>query len=404
MNDIATKRITLIGMGEEGIDSLPVAALAALEEAEMIFGSERLLSHIPPGKPMRAWPSPFSALIDEIRATAPARVAILATGDPSHYGVGNQLARAFADELQILPGPSAFSLAAARLAWPLQEVECLSFHGRPAAAIEPFIQPCQRIIALTAGDATIHEIAERLTKRGYGPSELTVLENMGGDFEKCSNFTAQAIQETRFSALSTLAIECLPEPGAKLLPRTPGLPDDAFKHDGQLTKREVRAATLSALMPVPGALLWDCGAGCGSVAIEWMRVHPRNRAIAFEQSEDRLAMIAQNADFLGTPSLDIVPGSLPGSLAEQPRPDAIFIGGAVSDEVLFTICWESLLPGGRLVANAVTLEGEAALINRHAQLGGDIVRIDIAHLEAVGRLRGMRPRMSVLQWRIVKPW
>ena len=402
MNEPA--RITLIGMGEEGIDSLPVAALAALEEAEIIFGSERLLGHIPPGKITHAWPSPFSALIEEIKNSSPARVAILATGDPSHFGVGNALVRALGKELRILPSPSAFSLAAARMGWPLQDVECLSFHGRPTAALIPFVQPCQRILALTAGDGSIREMAERLTIHGYGASELTVLENMGGDFEKSLSFTAQAIPEIQFSALSTLAIECLPVKGAKLLPRTPGLPDDAFHHDGQLTKREVRAATISSLMPVPGALLWDCGAGCGSVAIEWMRAHPRNRAIAFEKDETRLAMIARNADFLGTPHLAIIPGSLPGSLSEQPRPDAIFLGGAVSDDVLFTICWDALQPGGRLVANAVTLEGEAALINRHAQLGGDLVRIDIAHLEAVGRLRGMRPRMSVLQWRVIKPW
>ena len=397
-------RITLIGMGEDGLAGLPAATQSIITQAGILIGSERLLAMIPGTQTRHAWPSPFSALTDLIKASAPAKVAILATGDPLHFGVGNQLSLAFPGELKIIPHPSAFSLAAARLGWPLQEVECISLHGRAAANLEPFVQPCQRILALTAGDATIREVATRLTTRGYGPSELTVLEHMGGPLEKSVSFLAQATPETPFSALSTLAIECLPAPGARLAPRVPGLPDDAYVHDGQLTKREVRAVTLAALGPVPGALLWDVGAGCGSVAIEWMRTNFRNRAHAFEQDETRLKMIAENASNLGTPSLHIIPGKLPATLQNQPRPDAVFLGGAVSDDAIFRQCWEALHPGGRLVANSVTLEGDAANIARHAEFGGDLVRMDISHVEPVGRLRGMRPRMSVLQWRAVNPW
>jgi precorrin-6B C5,15-methyltransferase / cobalt-precorrin-6B C5,C15-methyltransferase len=396
--------ITLIGMGEDGLNGLPATTQHLIAQAEILIGSERLLAMVPGTQTRHAWPSPFSALVDVIKSSAPARVVILATGDPLHFGVGNQLALAFTNALKIIPHPSAFSLAAARLGWPLQEVECLSLHGRAPASLEPFVQPCQRILALTAGDATIREVASRLTTRGYGISELTVLEHMGGPLEKSVSFTAQAIPETQFSALSTLAIECLPAPGARLAPRVPGLPDDAFIHDGQLTKREVRAVTLAALGPVPGALLWDVGAGCGSVAIEWMRINIRNRAIAFEQDEQRLKMIAENASNLGTPALTIIPGKLPATLHNQPRPDAVFLGGAVSDDTIFRTSWEALHPGGRMVANSVTLEGDAANIARHAEFGGDLVRIDISHVEPVGRLRGMRPRMSVLQWRAVKPW
>jgi precorrin-6Y C5,15-methyltransferase (decarboxylating) len=397
-------RLTLIGMGEDGLDGLPATTQHLIAQAEILIGSERLLALIPGTQTRHAWPSPFSALVDVIKTSTPARVVILATGDPLHFGVGNQLSLAFPTELKIIPHPSAFSLAAARLGWPLQEVECVSLHGRAAANLEPFVQPCQRIIALTAGDATIREVASRLTTRGYGISELTVLEHMGGPLEKSMSFTAQAIPETQFSALSTLAVECLPTPGARLAARVPGLPDDAFVHDGQLTKREVRAVTLSALAPVPGALLWDVGAGCGSVAIEWMRTHIRNRAIAFEHDETRLKMITENASNLGTPSLQIIPGNLPTTLNDQPRPDAVFLGGAVSKDEIFRQCWQALHPGGRLVANSVTLEGDAANIARHAEFGGDLVRIDISHVEPVGRMRGMRPRMSVLQWRVVKPW
>lgn len=397
-------RITLIGMGEDGLDGLPATTQTLIAQAELLIGSERLLAKIPGPQTRHAWPSPFSALVDVIKASAPARVVILATGDPLHFGVGNQLSLAFPGELKVIPHPSAFSLTAARLGWPLQEVECVSLHGRGPASLQPFVQPCQRILALTAGDSTIREVAARLSARGYGPSELTVLEHMGGPLEKSMSFTAQAIPETQFSALSTLAIECLPAPGARLAPRVPGLPDDAYIHDGQLTKSEVRAVTLSTLGPVPGALLWDVGAGCGSVAIEWMRTNIRNRAIAFEQDEQRLKMIAENASNLGTPALTIIAGKLPATLQNQPRPDAVFLGGAVSDESIFRQCWAALHPGGRLVANSVTLEGDTANITRHAEFGGELVRIDISHVEPVGRLRGMRPRMSVLQWRAVKPW
>jgi precorrin-6Y C5,15-methyltransferase (decarboxylating) len=228
---------------------------------------------------------------------------------------------------------------------------------------------------------------------------------MNGKSERVTRFVANdAEHQQPFADFQTLAIECRAGPDAIILPRIPGLPDSAFRHDGQLTKREVRAATLAALMPSPHRLLWDIGAGCGSIAIEWMRAARNARAIAFEQVPERLAMISANAEALGTPSLSIVPGPAPASLADQPSPDAVFIGGGVSDEAIFAAAWRQLTPGGMLVANTVTLEGNARLSALQQSHGGDLVGIDIAYLEQLGTRRGLRPRMPVLQWRVRKPW
>lgn len=396
--------LTIVGMGEDGLEGLGPAARRALDQAEVLIGSERLLSLLPEdGRTRACWPSPFDAraALEPHRAR---RVVVLATGDPMHYGAGRALLAACTErEVAVLPHLSAFALAAARLGWSLQEVETVSLHGRAASLIEPLIAPGVRILALTEGDATVREVAARLARRGCGRSALHVLERMGGSLERRSDFSADAVPAAPFAALSTLGVECVADAGAPLLPRVPGLPDSAFRHDGLITKREVRAATLAALAPYPDALLWDVGAGCGSVGIEWMRVARGARAIAFERDPDRLAMIAENADRLGTPSLDIEAGAVPETLAGAPTPDAVFIGGAVGDPEVFAAAWAALRPGGRLVANAVTLEGEAHIVRLHKRHGGDLVRIDISHAEPVGPYRAMRPRLPVLQWRTEKP-
>lgn len=396
--------LTIVGVGDDGIAGLSPATRALLEAAEIIVGSERLLSHLSKETARRyPWTSPLSAMISKIADWRGRRVVVLATGDPMHFGVGVTLLKHFSpDEAVIIPTLSAFTLAAARLGWPLQEVETLSLHGRPAALVQPHIQPGARLLALTEGGETVRSVAEILRKRGYGPSKLTVLEHMGGETERKTVFTADQEVPDDIAAFCTLAIECTAIPAAPVLPRVPGLPDDAFVHDGQLTKRDVRAVTVAALGPVPGAVLWDLGAGCGSVGIEWMRAARGARAVAFERKAERIAMMAENAAALGTPDLEIVEGDLPATLEGRSAPGALFIGGAVSNRAVFQAAWSALGAGGRCVANAVTLEGEAALIERYDAYGGELVRISVSEATPVGRLHAMRPRMSMLQWRATK--
>ena len=397
------RSLTLIGMGEDGIDGLSAAARTLIAEADIIVGSGRLLGMLPPlSAALYNWPSPFDPMIDRIRSWSDKRVVILATGDPMNYGVGALLAPRLKQDLRIIPTPSAFSLAAARMGWSLPEVEMISIHGRDASLLEPLIYPHARILALTEGDESIRAAADRLKARKYADSRMTVMEHMGGPMERQLAFTAAEPPLQPFSDLSTLAIECIAGEHAVLLPRVPGLSDEAFAHDGQLTKREVRAITLAGLAPVPGALLWDIGAGCGSIAIEWMRAARGARAIAFEPNEKRCELIAANARCLGTPDLDIVAAPAPAAFDGRPAPDAVFLGGAVSDKDIAERVWQALKPQGRFVANAVTLEGEAAISDYQSRHGGEIIRIQIARSAPLGGKRAFRPHIEVTQWRAIK--
>lgn len=400
-----TRWLSIVGLGLSGRDGLTSQALAALDSAEIVFGSPRQLdlAEIPESR-RRTWPSVFSEGLEQVANERGRQVAVLATGDPMHFGAGASLMRHVgADEVTVYPQPSAFSLAAARLGWPLRDCACLSAHGRPLSAILPYVQPGARMLILSENTVTPVRIAAMLDARGFGPSRVTVLERLGGSDERIVEFAADETLDAHFDAFAVIAVDCALKPGADLLPAIPGLPDEAFIHDGQLTKREVRAVTLAALAPYPGALLWDIGAGCGSVAIEWLRACPQARAVAFEKSTGRLQRIAENADRLGTPALDVVAGDLPGTLEGRAAPDAIFHGGAISSEKVFEAAWTALRPGGRFVSNAVTLEGEAALVDRHGWLGGELVRIEVSHAEKIGPWRGMRPKMAVMQWRAEKP-
>lgn len=398
--------LTIVGMGEDGWDGLSARARRAIEQAEAVVGSSRLLAMLPGIAGERhEWPQPFSAVVNRIKPLQGQATVVLATGDPMNYGVARKLMEFIPfTEMEIVPHLSAFSLAAARMGWSLPDCDTLTLHGRDVAHLEPFIQPGARLIALTADATTVAQVAGRLAARGFGESEVTVLENMGGPRERMSSFIAGSPPGHGYSDLNTLAIRCVAGPDAKIHSRLAGLPDEAFQHDGKLTKREVRAATLAALSPAPDQLLWDIGAGCGSVAIEWMRAARGAAAIAFEHDAARLAMIAANADALGTPRLRIVAGEAPGSLANQPPPDAVFIGGGLTAPGVFETAWAALRPGCALVANAVTLEGESQVYELHARHGGDIVRMEISHLTPVGGLRALRPRMAVTQWRVNKPW
>ncbi len=400
-----TKWLTIIGVGGDGIADIAPATRALLASAEFIVGSERVLAALDGlAAERRAWKAPLADMIETILSWRGRRVAVLASGDPMHYGIGATIVRHLPPaEMTVIPSPSAFSLAAARLGWPLQDVEMISLHGRPVDLVVPLIQPRAKILALTSGAHTVHEVARRLVARGFGSSRLVVLEHMAGAEERIVETIAAGGGAQSFAEFNTLAIECIAEQGERILPRVPGLPDDAFAHDGQITKREMRAATLAALAPTPGALLWDVGAGCGSVAIEWMRAARGARAIAFEHNAGRLRLIAENALALGTPELETVAGDVPASLAGRPGPDAVFHGGAVSDSDVFGVCWAALATGGRLVANAVTLEGEAALIERYRLHGGELLRIEVAQVTTVGQRHVFRPRLPITQWRMSKP-
>lgn len=397
--------LSIIGMGEDGYDGLSARAKLLVEQADVFIGAERLLALTPRTSATREeWPQPFSAVVTQIKRLRGRKTVLLATGDPSNYGVARKVLEFIpAGEVEIVPHISAFSLAAARLGWSLPDCDTLTLHGRPAAQLEAFIQPGVRLIALTENGATIAEVARRLVARRFGQSRVTVLENMGGLHERQSSFIAEDYKGSPFSDLNTIGIECIADAGAAILPRVPGLPDDAYFHDGQLTKREVRAATLSALAPTPDALLWDVGAGCGSIAIEWMRSARGARAIAIERDENRLNMLAENADRLGAPRIRIVRGEAPAALGGLEKPDAIFIGGGMGDPGVFESCWEALKSAGRMVGNVVTLEGELHAIDLQEKYGGDLVRIDVSVLSKVGKLRALKPRMSVLQWRAIKP-
>lgn len=400
------KWLTIAGMGEDGWDGLPARARHAIETAEVIVGSARLLGFLPKTTAeIHEWPQPFAAVVDRITPLRGRRTVVLATGDPLNYGVARKLMEFIPfDEMEIVPHLSAFTLAAARMGWSLPDCDTLTLHGREAAHIEPFIQPDVRLLILTADASTITEVARRLVARGFGRSEIHVLENMGGERERRSSFLADSLSGESYSALNTLAVRCVAAPEARVFSRLAGLPDEAFVHDGQLTKREVRAATLAALAPTPEKLLWDVGAGCGSVSIEWMRAARGCTAIAFENNAERVAMIAANADALGAPRLKVVRGDAPSTYEGQPKPDAVFIGGGIWIPGVFEQSWAALKPGGAMVANVVTIEGELHLYDLQEKHGGDIVRLDISTLTHVGRLRALRPRMAVTQWRASKPW
>ncbi len=399
-----TPWLSIVGLGEDGLPGLAPAARALLDNAEVLIGGTRHLDMVPDdGRERLTWPSPLGAIVEEIARRRGQRVCVLATGDPMHYGIGVTLAKAVPmDEMVIIPAPSAFSLACARLGWTLSEVEPLTLHGRPLALLHPAIQPGARLLLLSNDAATPDQVAELLRARGYGPSRMVVLEHMGGAKERRLDATAEAWQPGRVADFNTIAVDCRAGPDAALLPRTPGLPDEAFRHDGQMTKREMRAVTLSALQPVPGQLLWDLGAGSGSIAIEWMRSHPCCRAIAVERYAGRIALIAGNAAALGTPGLEIVEGEAPGALDGLEAPDAAFIGGGLRADGNFETCWDRLKPGGRLVANAVTVEGEQALARWRAELGGELIRIAVSRAGAIGPYTGWRPLMPVTQLRAVK--
>ena len=396
--------LTVVGIGEDGFKGLGRNARHALLRASRIIGGQRQLDLLPMcirGE-RQLWPSPFS--LEPVLARRGEPVCVLASGDPMFYGVGASLARQVAaQELLILPAPSSVSLAAARLGWPLQDVVTLSVVARPLAALNAHLASGVRLLVLSNDGRSPALIASLLAESGFGPSRLSVFEHLGGAQEQRIDGLAQAWQHTCVADLNLVAIDCVADATAPRLSRLAGLPDSAFQHDGQLTKRDVRAMTLARLAPMPGELLWDVGAGSGSIGIEWMRAHPSCRALAIEADEGRQTLIEHNRDALGVPGLQLIRGKAPDALQGLEAPDAIFIGGGVTREGVFEACWQQLKPGGRLVANAVTLQSELALAHWREQHGGDLTRIHVAQAQPLGAFDTWRQALPITLLELVKP-
>ncbi|MFF5723463.1 precorrin-6y C5,15-methyltransferase (decarboxylating) subunit CbiE [[Kitasatospora] papulosa] len=398
--------VSVVGIGADGWAGLSETARAVLLDAEVLIGGERQLGLLPPecGGLRVPWPSPLRPAVHPLLAAhAGSRTAVLASGDPMFYGIGRALTEELgADALRVLPHPSSVSYACARLGWPVEDTETVTLVGRPTDRLTRALHDGRRLLVLSADATTPAAVAALLRDRGFGPSRMRVLEQLGSAAEDCLDGTADAWEHPPGDPLNVIAVDCRSIPGALRLGAVPGLPDKAYEHDGQLTKRHVRAATLGVLAPAPGELLWDVGGGSGSIAAEWMRAHPSCRAVTVERDPERARRIARNADRLGVPGLRVVTGRAPAALAGLPVPDAVFIGGGLTAPGLLDTCWEALLPGGRLVANTVTLESEALLAEWYKRLGGELVRLAVAHAVPVGTFTGWRQAMPVTQWSVQK--
>jgi precorrin-6Y C5,15-methyltransferase (decarboxylating) len=402
----AQRWLTVIGIGEDGPAGLGEDAKLLIQSAPLVFGGARhieLTASLIRGE-THVWLSPIERSIDRIVAERGNPVVVLASGDPFFFGVGVTLARRVpASEMTVIPAPSSFSLAASRLGWALQDTAIVSLHGRPIDLIRPDLHPGRKILALTSDEQGPAALATLLCQNGFGGSKISVLEALGGRQERISTHSADAFPDIAIHALNICGIDVVARQAARILPLGAGLDDALFEHDGQITKREVRAVTLSSLAPRRGELMWDVGAGSGSIGIEWMLSDPSMRAIAIEASNERAARIARNTLAFGTPGLVIVEGNAPGALAGLPEPDAIFIGGGGSDAGVIEACVSALKQGGRLVANAVTVEMELVLLTEQARRGGSLIRLNIARAAPVGTMTGWRAAMPVTQWLWVKP-
>lgn len=396
--------ISIVGIGEDGLAGVPPAGRALIDGAQVLVGGKRHLAMVPDDHAAErlSWRAPLTDTVADIEARRGKAVCVLATGDPMSYGIGVTLGRVFGpDALTVLPAPGAFSLAAARMGWPLEDVTRLTLHGRPLSLLAAHLEPGARLLILSENGRTPAEVAGLLTAEGYGDSIVSVHEHMGGEAERSLADAARDWTAEPMADLNTIAVDCVADAGARILSKAPGLPDDAFHHDGQMTKREIRATTLSKLMPRRGALLWDVGAGCGSVAIEWTRLG--GRAVAIERDRTRCRMITRNAAALGAPTIDLIEGPAPEAFGEiDEAPDAIFLGGGLSVEGLAEQAWTRLKSGGVFVANAVTMESETRLAQLHAEWGGELARIAVSRLEKVGPYHGWRPLMPVTQYVVRK--
>ncbi len=398
--------ITVVGIGEDGLEGLAPAIRTLVETCDVLVGGERHHDKFPEVAGERlTWQDGFGPAQDEIEKRRGKRIVVLASGDPMYYGVGSTLARRFgAAALTVYPVPGAFSLAAARMGWSIPDSQLLTVHGRPLEVLALHLNPGARLLVLSRDGGTPAEACALMTEKGYGESRISVLEHLGGDRENRIDGIVGEWSKDRVAELNTLAIECSAGKNADVLSRVPGLPDEAFEHDGQLTKREVRAATLAALQPLPGQLLWDVGSGSGSIAIEWLRLGAERKAVAFESNSDRVVRIARNASNLGAPTLKIIAGEFPAEGGDvRPAPDAVFVGGGVSEPGVMGASWAALRSGGRMVVNAVTLEAEQTVLDFQRKHGGELVRIGIERMAPVGRKTAFKPLLRVTQYSGIKP-
>ncbi len=397
--------LTIVGLGEDGLDGLSPAAVSAIAQAGFIVGGRRHLDLVKANPAISlAWPTPLKDAFPAILAHRDRPVVVLASGDPFFFGVGSLLAEIVAPhEMTVLPAPSSFALAAARLGWPGQDVVRISVHGRMLERILPHVQFGARLFVLSWDGTTPAKLAALLASRGFGHSRLTVLEAMGGPRERHRSALADAFEIADIDPLNLIAVEVEGGADARVIPFTPGLPDDWFEHDGQISKREVRALTVAALRPTRGETLWDVGAGSGSVAIEWMLSDPSLHAFAIEENETRAARITRNALSFGVPDLKVIEEKAPAGLGGLPDPDAIFIGGGSGDPGVVQACLDRLQSGGRLVINAVTIETTAEVFALQARLGGELTQIAISRLDRIGGFHALRPALPVIQWTWVKP-
>jgi precorrin-6Y C5,15-methyltransferase (decarboxylating) len=388
--------LTIIGIGEDGLAGLSEASRKALAGAETIFGGERHLALADVGGSGRTWPVPFDA---EIVLSCRGRpTAVLASGDPFWHGVGASLAEKLgSDEWIAYPAPSTFSLVAARLGWRLESVACVGLHAAPFERLVPHLARDARIICLMRDATVVGDLAKWLTDRGWGPSLLWTLAALGGPRESIDQHRADLFADDLAEKLVAVAVLAR---GTQGIPRSSGLPDDLFIHDGQITKRPVRALALSALAPRPGERLWDIGAGSGSVSVEWALYG--GTATALEAREDRAGNIRSNAAAFGlSHRITVITGTAPEALAALEAPDAVFIGGGL-DIAMFDAIWSRIASGARLVAHSVTLETEALLGELHRRHGGELMRVEIAHAAPLGRYRSWEAARPVVQWSAVR--
>lgn len=401
-----TTQLTLVGIGAEGWSGLGAPAQTALERADTVIGARRQLDLVSPlvGARRVQWPSPLlPALAAMLEEHGGRYLVVLASGDPMFFGIGRAIIeRLGADAVTVLPQPSSASLACARLGWPVEDVPVVSLVGRPLAALRIDVHDGRRLLVLSADASTPSEVSAALRQWGFGASDMTVLEQLGSPAERRLAGTADTWEHPPGDPLNVLALEFASDGTGRRLVLTSGLDDAVYEHDGQLTKREVRAITLAVLGPSPGELLWDVGGGAGSIGIEWMRAHRSCRALCVESDPVRARRIGINAEALGVPSLQVVEGRAPAALGGLPTPDAVFVGGGMTAEGMLEGCWEALRAGGRLVANTVTVESEAILAQWHSAVGGELLRIAVSRGRPVGRFTGWYPGMTVTQWSVTK--
>ncbi|MGL4305166.1 MAG: precorrin-6y C5,15-methyltransferase (decarboxylating) subunit CbiE [Mycobacteriaceae bacterium] len=397
--------VIVVGVGADGWEGLAPPSKNELRSATVIVGSERQLSLIPPSSAIKiALPSPlFTGLPKLLAQYAEQNIHVLASGDPMFYGIGVTLVRLLGSKnVRVIPHPSSASLACARLGWTGHEIPTVSLVNRPVDELRSVLTRDRKILLLSENGTTPQKVADYLVQRGYGWTMLTVLEQLGGPEERIISGLAQSWQYPSCNDLNIIALECISSTNTHDLSNLPGLPDEVFDHDGQITKREIRALTLAALSPLPGEVLWDVGSGSGSVAIEWLRSERTVSAVCFEADPQRAKRIMENAVKLGVPRIKIS-GSAPQSFGTEQLPDVIFLGGGVTQPGLLKACWDVLEPGGRIVVNAVTIESEAYVFQWFSKHGGNIEKVQVYRGGAVGKFTTWRPQLPITQWRCVKP-